>query len=177
MSRKLPLILALLLSTALLAACGGDDEGNGGGSGDAALSAEEYSQRVSDEMAAFGKDFEQEFRALGQTAATPDNAEEYVGVIQAMQGHLTDTADTLAGIEPPAEAEDIHARLTQAFRDLEGAYGGIVEAVRSGKRKRVNEAVTGMQSATRGFLTEVNEIAAKSQEAGVPIENLASTSE
>lgn len=176
MSRKPLLILALLLSAALFAACGGDDEGNGNGGGGEAPSPEEYSQRVSDQMAQFGRDFAQEFRALGETAATPENVEEYVDAIEAMQGHLVDTADTLEGIEPPAEAEDIHPRLTQAFRDLEGAYGGIVEAVRSEDRQRVTDAVSEMQTATQEFLAEVNDIAAESQEAGVPIENLASRS-
>lgn len=171
MSKKLLLLPALLVGVLLLASCGGDDDG-GNGNGGEALSAEEYSQQVSDEMASF----EQEFRELGEAAANPEDADDYIAAVEDVQGRLTQTADTLDGIEPPEEAEDIHARLTQAFRDLEVAYGGIVEAVESEDQEQIGNAVSELQSATEKFQTEVSEIATESEEAGVPIENLAPSS-
>ncbi|HEY8465294.1 MAG TPA: hypothetical protein VIL04_00665 [Solirubrobacterales bacterium] len=175
MSKKLLLLPALLVSVLLLASCGGDDDNGGGESGGdgGALSTEEYSEQVSDEMATF----EQEFRDLGEAAANPQNADEYIAAVEDIQGRLTETADNLDGIEPPGEAEDIHARLTQAFRDLEAAYGGIVEAVESESRKQIANAVSDLQAATKAFQDEVTAIATESEEAGFPIENLAPTSE
>jgi len=173
MSKKLLLLPVLLLSALLLASCGGDDENGGDNEGGAALSTEAYAEQVSDEMT----DFEQEFRDLGAAAANPENADEYVAAVEDIQDRLTETAENLDGIEPPEEAADIHARLTKVFRDLEAAYGEIIEAVQSENRKEIANAVANLQTTTEAFQAEVTEIATESKDAGFPIEHLAPTSE
>lgn len=165
--RKLALLFAVALSAGLIAACGGGDNG-GSGDGDA-LSAEEYSQQVSDEM----KSFEAEFRELGAAAANPESPEAYVDAVEGVQGRLDETVGTLEGITPPSEARDVHDRLVQAFQDLSVAYGGIIDAVESENEGQISGAIDELQTATQAFQSEAVEIAREAEEAGVPIENLA----
>lgn len=166
--RKLSLLLAVALSAGLIAACGGGDDNGDSGDGDA-LSAEEYTQQVSDEMEAF----ESEFRELGAAAANPESPEAYVAAVEDVQGRLDETVGTLEAITPPSEARDVHDRLVQAFQDLSVAYGGIIDAVESEDEGQIRDAIDELQAATAAFQSEAVEIAREAEDAGVPIENLA----
>jgi hypothetical protein len=158
-------VLALLAALALVA-CGGDDSGD-----DGALSAEEYSEQVDAELAAFNE----EFVALGQEAANPESREDYAASVSDAQDRVTEAVDTLEELEPPEEATEFHDSLVAALSDLDAAFTPVVEAAEGTSDQELLDAATELQQASTEFSEQAAELQAQADEAGLEIPNLTGT--
>lgn len=164
--RAFPLLLALLLTAGLIAACGGDDEDPSGGGEE--LSVEEYSSTVDDELSAFNT----EFAALGQEAANPESREAYAAAVTDTQARVTETVDTLEGIEPPAEAADFHQGLIDAMTGLEESFTPVIDAAEGSDDQALLDAASELQEQVGEFTTAANELAAEAEDAGIEVPSL-----
>jgi hypothetical protein len=161
--------IAAVLSLAFVAGCGDDDDDDGGG-GDA-LSAEEYSSQIDDELAAFNE----EFTALGQEAASPESRQDYLDAVTAVQDRVGETVDALGGVEPPEDAAEFHDGLITAMEGLEASFQPVIDATEANDRGALLQAAHDLQESTTEFGESANQLAADAEEAGLDIPNLAGT--
>ena len=160
--RTIASAMALCLATLVLAGCGGDDS----------LSTEEYASEVNTEFEAFYPDF----TALGDEARDPASAEDYIQTIDEIETRIGETIATLEEVEPPDDASEINERLLAALGDLQAVYGPVADAVEAEDRAELQQAVANLQEASAEFDSEVSDIAADAEEAGISIPSIDTTS-
>ena len=161
---RLSTLLLLILALALLAGCGGDDESE-------ALSVEDYSAQVDEELATFNE----EFTALGQEAANPESREQYVEAVTAVRARVTEVVAAIEAIEPPEEAAGFHEGLIVALGGLEDSFTPVIEAAEGTDDEALLQAAEDLQSRIAEFGTQVQELATEAEEAGVEVPNLTGT--
>ena len=155
-------LVAALLALGLLAACGGDDDGG------EALSLEDYSEQAEAELKAFSE----EFGPLGEEARDPESREDYLQAVTAVQDRVTETIDTLDGLEPPEEAAAVHDDLLAAFNDLEAAFTPVIEATEAEDDAALQQAAEDLTAESQEFDSTAQQIQQDAEEAGVEIPSL-----
>jgi hypothetical protein len=157
---------ALVIACVSLVGCGGGGEGER--EQPSPPSAGEYAEVLDAELAAFNS----EFATLGEEAAAAGSAEEYLEAVRDMHGRIQATLDELEAMRPPAEAEDVHARLVEAFAGLARAYEAMANAVEGGEEGEIRAAGTALERASRRFTRQAREIDRAASRAGLELEQL-----
>ena len=114
----------MFLAVGVVASACGDDGGGG-------LSLEEYFAQLDTAQNEVDRRFEEFFT---QEEPDPNASGEEVAAfageaIAAFVSILQDAQDTFAGVEPPAEAEDVHNDLVQAIEDARDALEAAADDV------------------------------------------------
>ena len=127
-----PLLGALVLAIAFAGACGG---GNGGGD---ELSLEDYFAQLktmSNELEQRGNDVESRFNADLENITSVDAAVAVLGpALVEFEQVAQDFVDSLNGLNPPAEAEELHNQLTDVYQEGANALvdlGGRLDSIES----------------------------------------------
>lgn len=127
-------ILGVFLGLSVVGvACGG---GNGGGGDE--LSLEDYFAQLktmSNELEQRGDDVESRFNADLENIISVDEAVAVLGpALVEFEQVAQDFVDSLNGLNPPAEAEELHNQLTDVYQEGAGALadlGGRLDSIES----------------------------------------------
>ena len=162
-----PLLVALVLAIAFAGACGGG--GNGGGGDE--LSLEDYFaqlETMANELEQRGNDVESRFNADLENITSVEEAVAVLGpALVEFEQVAQDFLESLNGLNPPAEAEELHNQLTDVYQEGAGALadlGGRLDSIESEQ-----------ELATLGtdVETQFNDLGARSDDLCFQLQNLA----
>lgn len=159
---KNPLLLLIVLVALVVAGCGGGDEDEEETTEPAALSVEEYEQRLPEVLSPLVG----ELQEIGATITAGGSNEAAIEGASNASETIQTGIDGLDAIEPPEEATEAHEGLVtslEAFRDAADEFAAIDPA----DEPAVEEGAATFMEAGLTFQEEFQAAADQLQEAGI----------
>jgi hypothetical protein len=150
-------LLVAMAATALIAAagCGGEDEAE----------KEEYAAEVESVL----EPLDAELQEIGDTVTGAQDIDDVAVAVDAFESEIRETIDELRAIEPPAEVQEAHRRLIDAFTSFNSAVTRLAEAAQSGSSVAVVAAAARLQLATGTLKSQLGDAEQLLEDAGIDV--------